>query len=179
LIRKNDWAVQTRWLQSELHSRVELLGRALHEALAEEEGAGRSALVFYGSCHPRMDTILSSHRACRLEAQNCIAMLLGPDRFMDELERGAYFLLEGWALTFDEALASAFGTHTSVIREIFHDSHTRMVALRTPCSGDFADAAAAAARTVDLPLEWLDVDLGHLERMLGDAVDARMQAVAR
>lgn len=178
LVGKNGWTVHPRWLKSELHSRFEPLGRALDEALSEEGGTGSPAVVLYGCCHPRMDTILSTHRADRVGAQNCIAMLLGHERFMEELERGTYFLLEGWARTWDAAITADFGTNAEVIRQIFHDSHSRMVAVRTPCSADFTEEAEAAARFVDLPLEWIDADLGHLERLLGDALAERSQADA-
>jgi hypothetical protein len=61
-----------------------------------------------------------------------------------------------------------------VIREIFHSSHKYILALRTPCNGDFTEAAETAARFVDLPLQWMDVDLGHLQGVLADAIQRRL-----
>jgi hypothetical protein len=97
-------------------------------------------------------------------------MLLGYERFMEELGKGAYFLLEDWALTWEPMITEAFGKNVAVVREIFHSSHKYMVAVRTPTSTDFTAAAEAAARFVDLPLVWIDATLDHLESILSDAI---------
>ncbi|HTY99706.1 MAG TPA: DUF1638 domain-containing protein [Rhodocyclaceae bacterium] len=170
LIRKNGWKVETRFLDSALHNYFDRLSSQLDAALAADEREGRESVVFYGSCHPRMDSILQEHHTLRTRGQNCIVMLLGYDGFMEHLSRGAYFLLEDWALTWEPMITECFGSNLQVVREIFHGSHKLMIALRTPCSGDFTAAAEAAARFVDLPLEWMDVDLSHLEAVLADAI---------
>jgi hypothetical protein len=175
LIRKNGWQVETHWLQSALHNYFDRLHKELDQGLTAEERAGKRTIVFYGTCHPRMDQLIVQHHTCRTEGQNCIVMLLGYEKFMEELGRGAYFLLEDWALTWEPMITECFGSNLEVVRQIFHGSHKKMLAIRTPCSGDFTAAAEAAARFVALPLEWLDVDLGHLERVLAEAIAARAQ----
>jgi len=174
LVRKNGWNVETRFLDSALHNYLDRLSGQLNAALAADEREGRQSVVFYGSCHPLMERILAEHHTVRTRGQNCIVMLLGYDKFMEHLSRGAYFLLEDWALTWEPMITECFGTNRQVVREIFHGSHKVMIAVRTPCSGDFTAAAEAAARFVDLPLEWMDVDLGHLEAVLAEAI-ARME----
>ncbi|MEW5788231.1 MAG: DUF1638 domain-containing protein [Pseudomonadota bacterium] len=173
LIRKNGWAVRPQYLDSALHNYLDRLSSQLDTALNAEEDRGRETVVFYGACHPLMERILDRHQTHRTQGQNCIVMLLGYERFMAELERGAYFLLEDWALTWEPMITQAFGNNLQVVREIFHGSHRRMVAIRTPCSGDFTAAAEAAARFVDLPLSWLDADLSHLEAVLAAALADR------
>ena len=173
LIRKNGWQVETHWLHSALHNYFDRLHKELDQALGEEERAGKQTLVFYGACHPRMDQMLESHRTCRTAGQNCIVILLGYEKFMEELGNGAYFLLEDWALTWEPMITECFGTKLEVVREIFKGSHRKMIAIRTPCSSNFTAAAEAAARFVDLPLEWMDADLGHLEKVLSDAITER------
>lgn len=173
LIRKNGWPVETHWLHSALHNYFNRLHSELDAELKVEEAAGKRTIVFYGSCHPRMDQLLESHHTCRTEGQNCVVMLLGYDKFMEELGKGAYFLLEDWALTWEPMLTECFGPNIAVIREIFHGSHKKMIAIRTPCSTDFTLAAEAAARFIDLPLEWMDADLGHLEKVLAEAIAER------
>lgn len=178
LIRKNGWKVETHFLDSALHNYLDELSARLDGALETEARAGREPVVFYGSCHPRMDGMLQRHHTVRTEGQNCIVMLLGYERFMAELGRGAYFLLEDWALTWEPMITRCFGSKLAVIREIFHGSHKLMIAIRTPCSGDFTAAAEAAARFVDLPLEWMDADLSHLEAVLADAIARKRQGRA-
>jgi len=178
LIQKNGWHIETQFLVSSLHNYFDKLYKTLDDALSIDEKKGRETIVFYGSCHPRIDRLLEQHHTLRTEGQNCIVMLLGYERFMEELGKGAYFLLEEWALTWEPMITEAFGANLAVIREIFHSSHKLIIAIRTPCSTDFTAAAEAAARFVDLPLVWLDVDLRHLEEVLEDAIERKQQGEA-
>lgn len=173
LISKNGWNVETQFLASSLHNYFDRLSSELNQALETNETQGRDSVVFYGSCHPRMEAILDQHHALRTCGQNCIVMLLGYQRFMEELGKGAYFLLEDWALTWEPMLTEAFGKNLSVLREIFHSSHKYILAIKTPCSNDFASAAEAAARFVDLPLVWTEASLDHLESVLKDAIEKK------
>ncbi len=176
LIEKNHWNVHTHYLNSALHNYLNRLSTELNQALEEREKLGEKTVVFYGSCHPLMENYLEGHHTCRTQGQNCIVMLLGYERFMQELENGAYFLLEDWALTWEPMITACFGNNNTVVREIFHSSHKYILALRTPCNSDFTSAAEAAARFVDLPLRWQDVDLNHLESVLADAIQRRLAA---
>jgi len=176
LIEKNHWNVHTHFLNSALHNYLNRLSIELNQALEEREKLGEKTVVFYGSCHPLIDNYLDNHHTCRTHGQNCIVMLLGYERFMQELEKGAYFLVEDWALTWEPMITACFGSNPAVVREIFHSSHKYILALRTPCNGDFSTAAETAARFVDLPLQWLDVDLDHLESVLADAIQRRLDA---
>lgn len=175
LVARNGWNVETEFLDSALHNYLNRLSKELDGALTSDEQAGRATVVFYGSCHPQMDSILQQHHTLRTHGQNCIVMLLGYDLFMAELAKGAYFLLEDWALTWKPMLTQAFGDNQAILREIFKTSHKYMIAIRTPCSGDFTAAAEAAAAYVDLPLQWLDVGLEHLESVLADAISRKQQ----
>lgn len=173
LIEKNHWNVQTHFLDSALHNYLNRLSQELNQALQDKERLGEKTLVFYGSCHPLMDSYLAEHHTCRTDGQNCIVMLLGFELFMQELEKGAYFLLEDWALSWEPMITACFGANLTVVREIFHSSHKYILALKTPCNSDFSHAAQAAAQFVDLPLEWLEINLDHLESVLADAIQRR------
>lgn len=170
LVKKNGWNVETQFLVSSLHNYFDKLYTQLDAALDFDDKKGRETIVVYGSCHPSMDNLMEKHHTVRTQGQNCIVMLLGYERFMEELSRGAYFLLEEWALTWEPMITECFGNNLAVIREIFHSSHKKIIAIRTPCSSDFTQAAEASARFVDLPLEWMDVNLDHLESVLTDAI---------
>lgn len=168
LIEKNGWPLDTDFLDASLHINFEALESALQKGLARN--AGREVVVFYGSCHPRMEHMLDAAHTFRTEGQNCVEMLLGHDRFMQELAAGAFFLLEDWALRWDEAIGKTFGDKPAVVREIFQLSNKYLLCLRTPCSGDFEQAAQEIGLKVGLPLRWLDVGLDQLEAVLRHAV---------
>ncbi|MGZ4958488.1 MAG: DUF1638 domain-containing protein [Methylomonas sp.] len=174
LIEKNHWNIHTQYLDSALHNYFNRLASELNTALTEREKRGEKTVVLYGSCHPLMENFLEDHHTCRTEGQNCIVQLLGYEKFMEELEKGAYFLLEDWALTWEPMITACFGNNVAVVREIFHSGHKYILALRTPCSGDFTEAAQAAADFVELPLRWRDVTLDHLEQVLADAIEQRL-----
>jgi hypothetical protein len=178
LIAQNGWQLETQYLDSALHNNLDRLSSKLQTALEAQESAGRDTLVLYGACHPLMDAILERHATLRTCGQNCIVQLISHDLFTEELEKGAYFLLEDWALNWAHMITAAFGNNREVVREIFHSSHNYMIAIRTPCSGDFAAAAEAAAKFVDLPLRWMEADLGHLESILAETLARKRPQLA-
>jgi len=174
LIAKNSWPLETVFLDSALHCWPDRLATALKSALAAHQG--RPVIVLYGCCHPNMDLMLSDAKTFRTEGQNCIEQLLGRERFMKELADGAFFLLEEWAGKWEAMITKTFGTtNREVIRDIFQDSHRRLLCVRTPCSSDFIAEAEAAGRLAGLPLSWMDAGLDHLESVIGAAIEQKMK----
>lgn len=168
LIEKNAWALDTDFLDSSLHVDFAALESALQTGLVRN--TGRDIAVFYGSCHPRMEQMLDAAHTFRTQGQNCVEMLLGRDRFMNELSHSAFFLLEDWALHWDMAINKTFGNKPDVIREIFQLTNQYILCVRTPCSGHFEQAAAEISAKLGLPLRWLDVGLEHLETVLAQVI---------
>lgn len=171
LCERHGWTFERRWLSPALHGRPLQLDRSLSLALAAH--ADRDVVVMYGCCSLQMDALVNRPGVRRMDRQNCLSMLLGEDEFAREVQAGAYFLLEEWTADWAEQLRQAFGTRDlDLVREIFRSDREYLLALRTPCSGDYALAARAAAETIGLPLRWRDCGLEHLERALREAFDA-------
>jgi len=169
LSRINRWDLDGIFLDATLHNNLARLAGTLKKALAE--CSAHKKFVLYGTCHPRMDQILTAAGTFRTEGQNCIEMLLGPEIFSDELKKGAFFLLEEWARHWDRVLTTAYHhCRPEVIKEIFKSDRAYFLGLRTPCSGDFARLAGEIAGQMDVPLQWLDVTLDHLEQVLNQAL---------
>jgi hypothetical protein len=61
------------------------------------------------------------------------------------------------------------------MREIVCGDRRYLLAVRTPCSADFAVEAKSAADTVGLPLRWVEATLDHLERALSDAIERKLR----
>lgn len=118
--------------------------------------------------------MLNEAGTLRTPGQNCVEMLLGEEEFNRELAKGAYFLLDNWAHNWDEVIAKTFGSNISVIRDIFHDQHRYLLCLRTPQSDDFSLQAAHIGAMLDLPLQWRNVDLDHLENVLQNAIKRKL-----
>jgi hypothetical protein len=108
----------------------------------------------------------------RTDGGNCLEMLLGPERYAEELAAGAFFLLEPWARSFEAVVVRTFGGRWEDTQAIFRDHCRHLLAIRTPASGDFrADAERVAAR-LDMPLRWASVSLDHLEGVLAAGLAA-------
>jgi len=171
LIGKNGWPLATHFLDSSLHIDFDKLSLTLTSALKQHEE--HDVIVFYGACHPLMEQILDEADTFRTEGQNCVEMLLGRELFCRELEKGAFFLLEEWAMHWGKIITASFGTNREVIREIFRGDRQYLLCISTPCSRDFKAEAEDAGRLVGLPLRWLDVTLDHLEALLEKAINRK------
>ncbi len=168
LVAKNDWQPRLSFLPSGLHVDFDKLQNSLEKCLQRHRE--ESAIVFYGACHPRMDQILDNVRVIRTPGQNCVDIYLGHELFCRELERGAFFLFEDWALNWKEIVGEIMPGDPEIMRSIFCGAHKYLLAIRTPCSGDFSAEAAAVSKMTALELRWVDIGLGHLEATLAETL---------
>jgi len=175
LIAKNNWQLTTDFLPASLHIDFKRLACALQAGLARH--AEEQTIVFYGACHPGMDKMLNEARTLRTPGQNCVEMLLGAEEFNRELTQGAFFLLDDWVRNWDAVIAKTFGSNIAVIRDIFHDQHRYLLCLRTPQSDDFSQEAARIGAMLDLPVQWRDVTLEHLESVLHTAIRHKLDSL--
>lgn len=164
LAEKNHWGGGMTFLPSGLHVDFEKLQSSLEKCLRLH--AGDPAVVFYGACHPRMDQILAAAGVIRTPGQNCVDIYLGHETFCRELEQGAFFLFEDWALNWKEIVGSVMPGDPEIMRSIFRSAHKYLLAIRTPCSGDFSAEAEAVSAMTSLELRWIDAGLEHLEANL-------------
>lgn len=169
LMAARGWDWEVLFLKSSLHFDFEELEQGLNRALSSR--GGERAVVLYGVCHPLIDRIVAGHRAVRVPCQNCVELLLGTERFTADLAQGAYFLLEEWARDWDAIMERTFGS-LAMAREIFRSDRRLLVAVRTPCSGDFSAVAENIALSLGVPLKWVDADLGPLEAGIRAAMGA-------
>lgn len=169
LAEKNGWQQGMTFLPSGLHVDFERLQNSLEKCLRLH--AGEPAVVFYGACHPRMDQMLDAADVIRTPGQNCVDIYLGHETFCRELEQGAFFLFEDWALHWKEIVGAVMPGDPEIMRSIFRSAHKYLLAIRTPCSGDFSAEAEAVSAMTSLELRWMDVGLEHLEANLAATLD--------
>ncbi len=170
LIAKNSWPVTPVYLPSGLHTDFNKLQNTIEKSL--EGHSGQPCIVFYGACHPLMDRILAKACTIRTPGQNCVDIYLGHEAFSRELSAGAFFLFEDWARKWDRIVGGAQGLTPPVMREIFRGAHTHLLAIRTPCSGDFRVQAEDISQRTTLELRWIDIGLESLERALDTTIIA-------
>ena len=169
LIKKNNWLLNTEFLDSALHINVDILKRNLCSEL--EKHTHQTKFVFYGECHPLMNDILLNAKTFRTEGQNCVEILLGSSLFINELSLGAFFLFEDWANRWETIFKKVFGDNRDIVMQIFHEDRKYILAVKTPYSGNFTKEAEEIAQYVNLPLRWLDVTLDNLERVLLSSIN--------
>lgn len=168
IAERNGWDLDQTYLPSGLHIDFDRLQSALTNLLARHEG--EQGIVFYGSCHPLMDCIIDRAGTVRTRGVNCVEIYLGEERFRQELEAGAFFLFEDWALHWLEIIGVAIPGHPDVMKSIFQSAHRYVLAIRTPCSGDFSAHASIVSDMTGLPLRWTDEGLEHLEATLAETL---------
>lgn len=168
LISKNGWELDTAFLPSGLHVDFEKLQSGLEKSLAAH--GGQTAFVFYGACHPCMDHILKQAGVVRTPGQNCVEICLGYETFSRELEQGAFFLFEDWALHWQAIVGEVMPGNPEIMRSIFRGAHKYLLAIRTPCSDDFSAEAVAVSEMTGLELRWLDAGLENLEECLSATI---------
>ena len=171
LSRKNGWDLRPRYLPSFPHCGSDLVELSLESEL--ERQRGDPAFVLYGLCHPRMDSLVASFGLRRVRGENCMEMLLGSEKYIEELAGGAFFLLEEWARDWKPLAGMVMGHDKASMVEIFRLDRTHILGIRTPASGDFSAEAVFAAEDAGLPLRWIDVGLDVLEARLLEAMDLR------
>lgn len=169
LVEKNGWHLSMTFLPSGLHVDFDKLQHTLEKSL--QLHAGEHAVVFYGACHPRMDQILDAAAVIRTPGQNCVDIYLGHEMFCRELEQGAFFLFEDWALHWKEIVGAVMPGDPEIMRSIFRSAHKYLLAIRTPCSGDFSAAAREVSDMTSLELRWIDAGFEHLEANLAATLD--------
>ncbi|MRR54239.1 MAG: DUF1638 domain-containing protein [Deltaproteobacteria bacterium] len=171
LVARNHWPVSIKFLPSSLHTSFEKLQHCLESTL--ERFPPDTVSVMFGTCHPLMDSIVEKRGALRTPGQNCVSILLGEQLFTEELTKGAFFLLEEWAHTWDEVTVPIFGKNPDLIKRIFSQEHSYLLAVRTPCSACFEKEASHVSEVTSLPLRWLDVSLENLENVLAETLRRR------
>lgn len=164
LAERNGWQQRLSFLPSGLHTDFAKLQHSLEACL--KKASGEKTATFFGACHPCMDQILETHQAVRTPGQNCVDIYLGHEMFCRELEQGAFFLFEDWALHWVEIVGAVMPGDPEIMRNIFRSAHRYLLAIRTPCSTDFSAEAEAVSRMTSLELRWVDVGLQHLEETL-------------
>lgn len=169
LIKKNGWPVETAFLPSSLHVDFDRLKECLETCLGRH--AGENPVVFYGVCHPLMDQIMDKAQTIRTSGQNCVDIYLGNEIFSHELEQGAFFLFEEWSRNWKKIACSIMPGDSEIMRDIFRYSHKYILAIRTPCSGDFRAEAEEVSRMTSLELRWMDAGLEKLEQTLAETIN--------
>lgn len=170
IIHENGWNIKTQFACSSLHVDFDMLWNSLDKMLTNAHKHSEKILVLYGTCHPLIDNLINKYNSKRIPVQNCIELLLGKDIFTQELSDGAFFLLEDWAKRWKYVTSKVFGENLKGEDIIFKESHTKLLALKTPTSNNFEKEAEEVGQITGLPLEWRDINLDIMAKTVQNSI---------
>jgi hypothetical protein len=151
----------TRYLDSMLHIRPELLRRKLSTVLDPQQRSPEAAtvLLIYGFCHSHMDVHESIPGVRRVAGSNCVELLLGHETYVAMRREGVFFLLPEWAHRWREVFSKELGLSDENAQSMMQDMHTRLVYLDTALIPVPTAALEDASNVLGLPWEVLPVSL--------------------
>ncbi len=152
--------VRVECLPAELHNAPERIVPAVAAKLDDAAARGLTPFVAYADCGTggRLDALLEHRGVQRLPGAHCYGFFAGTARF-DALAAdapGTFWLTDWLARNFERLVIRGLGIdrHPS-LRTVYFAHYTRVVHLAQSddADGAFARAAAAAAGSLELPLD--------------------------
>ncbi len=163
IIDRRSWDLEVTYLTSSLHMHPDTLYERIAQLL-DKYGENPIVLV-YGVCHPFIDRLIDRKRVFRIDAQNCIDMLVGREVFTDELSSGGFFLLEGWVDNWNEMVSLSLGDDIDGIREVFYSQFNHLVAVDL-ADERYREKVSEISSSLGLEVKWIPKDSANLERLL-------------
>lgn len=158
---------QTRFLDSMLHMRPEVLDRLL---AASFESAPRKTVLLYGDCSPHMREFAARSGCFRTQGINCIEICLGKPRYRKLRAEGAFFLMPEWAVRWERVFKEELGLKDpELARGFMRESATELVYVDTG-GGKPPGSLEDAVQHLGLPLRLEAAGVWALERALRDAL---------
>lgn len=173
LVRVNRWEhVTVDCLPADLHNRPDRIPAAITERLDAVRDDYDRILLGYADCGTGglLDNLCEAENIERLPGAHCYEFFAGHDRFFELHEEalGTLYLTDYLARHFDRLIMQGLGiaAHPE-LRDLYFGNYTRVVHLvQSSSDPDFAAEtarrAAAAAATLELPLETIDTGYGEL-----------------
>ena len=159
------------YLTSMLHMRPDILQETLADRIRQERAKGKSVLLLYGDCHPRLREQTSAPCVARVEGINCPEILLGRDRYRALRREGVFFLLREWTLHWKEVFKKELGLEGKLARQFMQEMHTRLVYVDSGNGPIPQEQIEEISDYSGLAWEKVEIGLEPLRTALGRAVD--------
>ncbi len=118
------------FLDSMLHMAPQELDVSIRQIFDRLGASGRIVLV-YGDCCPSMRELAQHDGVTRVNAVNCVEMLLGPARYHQLMCEQAFVLLPEWTLRWKEIIQHELGLSAEVAPSFMRECHRSLVYLDT------------------------------------------------
>jgi len=151
---------------SRLHMEPQRLERVLTEHLAAMPG---DVVLVFGDCCATMADLESGPHIGRIQAINCVEMVVGREMYRSLRRNGAFVLLPEWAGRWREIFARELGLDHKTAQDLMAESHRELVYLDTDVTPVPAQDLDDCSDYVGLPWRVLETDLQCLLRGLHEA----------
>ncbi len=165
------WPVDLYALPAILHNTPAKIVTAVAERLGKLCQRYQQVIIGYGDCGTggALDRLLESHpRARRIPGPHCYEIFSG-QRFWQQMERepGTYFLTDYLAHNFQKLVVAGNGLDRDpAMRDFLFANYQRLVWIAQSDAPEIAQQAAAAAKTLQLPLTIWHTGLDELTRRI-------------
>ncbi len=176
LRRANAITGEVLFLDSMLHMLPEKLDRSIRQTIDRLAETGRIVLV-YGDCCPSMKELAEHYDATRVNAVNCVQMLLGPARYRRLMREQAFVLLPEWTVRWREVIQGKLGLSEKIAPAFMHEFHRSLVYLDTGIVPIPRSSIEECAAYTGLPWRVETVSLDGLLALLREAEKASENAV--
>lgn len=171
VVARRGWAVDVHPLPPLLHNRPAQIAGAVEAAVESLRARYARIAVAYADCgtYGALDEVCARLDVPRLPGTTCYDVFAGASRLAALLadEPGTYVLTDFLALSFRRTVIAELGLDRHPeLRDDYFRHYRRVVWLAQHPDGPARPAAEAAATTLNLPLEVLDVGEAGLEREL-------------
>lgn len=171
IVQRREWPIDIHPLPPLLHNQPSKIAPEVERTFAELSERYERIVVAYADCgsYGALDEVCERHGIERLAGQDCYETYAGVEqiRLLLEDEPGTYLLTDFLAASFHRSVIVELGLDRHPeLRDDYFKHYRRVVWLtqhRTPL---LQQAAEAAAASIDLPLDVIDVGVEGLERAL-------------
>ena len=160
------------FLDSMLHMDPPRLEATLTAKLTTLGGAEGRLVLVYGDCSCRMLDLVRDYRVGRVNAINCIQMLVGRARYRELMQEHAFMLMPEWAMRWRETMQNALDLPPTVARDLMCSDRRMLVYLDTGLAPVPKACLEECSAYAGLPLRVEQVGLNNLLNLLLEAEGA-------
>lgn len=154
---------------SMLHMKPEKIEECI-EALINQKDFEKPCVIVYGDCCSKMIDLQQQKGVARIDAVNCVQMLVDRNAYRDLMKREAFIFLPEWAARWKTVFMEELDlTSQAIALEFFRDTRREIVYLNTGLLNPPVNELDNCSEFTGLPWSILQTDPDYFLNLLLDA----------
>jgi len=154
---------------SMLHMKPDKIAECLKESIQKKDFQ-QPCVIVYGDCSSRMIDLQQQKGIARINAVNCLQMLVDRDTYRDFMKREAFVFLPEWAARWNTIFAEELGLSDSqTAKEYFRDTRREIIYLNTGLMATPVEEMQKSSEFTGLPWSVVETDLACFLSLLQEA----------